>query len=118
MRLYRYDKATGVILEGGYFQPLYDPATQDLFPLEGDGPHPDPRLFRVSAGALRQATAQEIADFDAAAADASAKTDFDGLRGVKAAVVTSLRGRLGRQPTAQEIAAERTVFIAIYKLLG
>lgn len=54
--------------------------------------------------------------------DVAAQTDADAQslvdnKAIKAAVLTSLWGRLGRQPTAQEISAERTRYVAIYKSL-
>lgn len=52
----------------------------------------------------------------AAQADAEAMSNVD-QKAIKAAVVCSLWGRLGRQPTAPEISAERTRFIQIYKAL-
>jgi hypothetical protein len=52
----------------------------------------------------------------AAVLDAEALASVD-VKMIKAAVVCSLWGRLGRQPTAPEIAAERTRFINIYKAL-
>jgi hypothetical protein len=55
--------------------------------------------------------------------DTTAQTDADAQasvdsRALKAAVLTSLWGRLGRQPTAAEISAERARFVGIYKSLG
>jgi len=119
MRIYRFDKTTGQIFEGGYFQPLYDPSTEGLFELtQDDLPHLDFRLQRIQNGILRAATQQEIDDYDSTKADLTAKQDIDQNRGLKAAVITSLWGRLNRQPTPAEINAERTRFINVYKQLG
>lgn len=50
-------------------------------------------------------------------ADQDAQLQVDA-KAIKAAVITSLWGRLNRQPTAAEISAERSRFIAIYKQLA
>ncbi len=77
----------------------------------------DYRLQRYNGSALRGATTQEIADYDAAQLDERAVRAFDVDKAIKAAILTSLRGRLGRNPTQAEINAERAVFIAVYKTL-
>lgn len=56
-------------------------------------------------------------DADTVARDERAAREFDAAKALKAAVLTSLWGRLGRQPTANEINAERTRFLTIYKAL-
>ena len=83
--------------------------------------NPDVRLHRYTgdpANPIRNATAQEIADADAEQADAVAKREIDNARALRAMLITGLWGRLNRQPTVPEIAAERTRFIAVYKALG
>ena len=65
----------------------------------------------------RPATAAELAAVASAALDADAQRQIDDMKALKAAVICALWGRLGRQPSAPEIAAERTRFIAVYKAL-
>ena len=81
---------------------------------------PLPRTQRYSGdpkNPVREATDVEIAAFDAAQKDAAAQVAIDASVDVKAAVITALWGRLGRQPTGQEIATERARFIVVRKSL-
>jgi hypothetical protein len=103
MRMYSYDLATGTIIEGGYYQPNVDPATQGLLTIENDDtPHPDKRTKRITDGVLRDATADELAAFD------TVKFDADALAAVRSNVVITALGitlesrRLGREMTPQE----------------
>jgi hypothetical protein len=115
-RNYRFNLATGLIIEGGYFTPVCDPAVEGFVSLVDDSSaHPDPRTVRASVAGFRPATATEIAAFDAASADAQAQNDIDTEKKIRSAVITSLWGRLGRQPTAAEIQAERSRFVTVYK---
>ena len=119
MRYYAYDKASGEILSGGgYYQPEINNATQGLYTISDDTtPHPDPRLKRVdNLGQLRDATTAEITAYDNELEDASAAEIADKLD-IKAAVITSLWGRLNRQPTLAEINAEKNRYIQVHKLL-
>lgn len=77
-----------------------------------------------ATAAQRTQAAQIVSTFDPAdptvvadQKDAEAKGSIDGMRAIKAAMITALWGRLNRQPTAAEIAAERTRFVNIYKAL-
>lgn len=53
----------------------------------------------------------------AAQLDAEATNNIDDKK-IKAAVITGLWRRLGRQPTGPEIASERTLYMQIYKALA
>lgn len=103
MRAYSYDVASGQIIEGGYYQPNYDPSTQALLTLEDDeAPHPDHRLKRVEDGVLRDATAEELAAYDAAKfqADVAAAVGQNPL--VAAVGLTLETRRIGRELTPEE----------------
>lgn len=71
---------------------------------------------RIDGEALRLSFDPLAPSVVAAQLDADAMSNVD-VKAIKAAVVCSLWGRLGRQPTGPEIAAERTRFIQIYKAL-
>ncbi len=77
-----YDKATGRFIQGGYFDPSCDAATQGIIDLPDGTPFPDYRAQRVdvATGAIRLATADEIAAVDDAARD----QEIDAVRAVKA----------------------------------
>jgi hypothetical protein len=79
---------------------------------------PVTQRWNIATDKPRAATSAEIAAAAAALQDADAQQQFDGQRAVKAALIAALWGRLGHQPTAAEIAAERARFIAIYKGLA
>ena len=103
MRVYSYDLASGQLIEGGYYQPNYDPSTQGLLQLEDDEtPHPDHRLKRVTDGVLRDATGDEVAAFDAAKfnADVAAAVGQNPL--VAAVGLTLETRRIGRELTPEE----------------
>lgn len=81
---------------------------------------PDVRTERysgVSSAPFRAATTGELAASDTARADAIAARDIDDMKAIRATVICSLWGRLNRQPTGPEIAAERTRWLTIYKNL-
>lgn len=81
--------------------------------------NPDPRTDRYSGDPLnpiRSATAQELADVDAAAADALINAQFNSKAG-RALLLTAMWFALGHQPTAQEAATAKTRFAAIFKSL-
>jgi hypothetical protein len=78
--------------------------------------------YQPQATAADQATGDGIVSTydptnDPAFTDEQAQGDVDN-RAIKAAVLTSLWGRLGRQPTPAEIVAERTRYIQLWKALG
>lgn len=113
-----YRKADSVFLRGGFYDPVFDAVLEGVVEFPETDPHPDPRLNRFDAVlGKRLATAPEIAAYDAAQLDDAARAQIDDLKGIKAAVICSLWGRLARQPTSAEIAAERTRFLNIYKAL-
>lgn len=103
MRTYAYDLSSGQIIDGGYYQPNYDPATQGLLTIEDDEtPHPDHRLKRVTDGVLRDATPEEIASYDTAKfnADVAAAVGQNPL--VAAVGLTLETRRIGREMTPEE----------------
>jgi hypothetical protein len=113
------DVATNLFKRGGFCDVTPVDGTEALVVLP-DETMPDvvnERYDVTSPTRRRQATSQEIAAASATALDASAISRIDSDKGIKAAVITSLWGRLGRQPTSAEITAERTRFIGIYKAL-
>jgi len=102
-RMYSYDLESGQILDGGYYQPQYDPSTQGLFTLDDDdSPHPDRRSKRVTDGVLRDATPEELAAYDAAKfnADVAAAVGQNPL--VAAVGLTLETRRIGRELTPEE----------------
>lgn len=103
------------ILRGGNHEQEFNPATEGVFSVE-EGVVPNPRLHRFN-GTLRAATPAEISAYDTAHTDEVAGREIDNSKAIRAAVLCSLWGRLGRQPTGVEIAAERARFLAIYKAL-
>jgi hypothetical protein len=70
----------------------------------------------LAQGILDGTAIASIAVGKAAVLEQAAQRDADSKM-IKAAVLTALWGRLGRQPTVQEILAERNRFIAIYEAL-
>lgn len=103
MRVYSYDLSSGHIIDGGYYQPSYDPSTQGLLTLDDDEtPHPDRRTKRVTDGVLRDATVEEIAAYDAAkfTADVAAAVGQNPL--VAAVGLTLETRRIGREMTPEE----------------
>jgi hypothetical protein len=81
---------------------------------------PRPRLERYSGDPLnpfRAATAAEITAQQDSEKDSEASSGIDGAKAIKSTVICALWGRLNRQPTAPEIAAERTRWLTIYKNL-
>lgn len=112
-----FRKSNNQILRGGDHEQEYDSALEGAINVV-EGTRPSPRLHRHDGiGGLREATPQEVAAYDSAQNDAISAREIDDLKAIKAAVLCSLWGRLGRQPTGAEIAAERSRFIAIYKTL-
>src|SRR5215207_1333711 len=109
MRYYAYDLASGLILNGGYYQPDIDPATQGLLAIEADDtPHPDHRTKRVTNGELRDATPEEVASYDASQYDAAALAAVAG-NPIIAAVALEIYARLiGHEPTTEE---EQALFV-------
>jgi hypothetical protein len=67
--------------------------------------------------ALAATVLQSVSVDTVAQADGDAQATIDS-RAIKAAVLTSLWGRLGRQPLAAEVSAERARFVQIYKTLA
>lgn len=82
--------------------------------------NPDPARERYSgdpANPFTPKTAAETAAYFSALKDTAAGDAIDASVDLKAAMITALWGRLGRQPTLQEIAAERARFVTIRKSL-
>ncbi len=103
MRFYSYDLASGQILDGGYYQPNYDPSTHGLLTLEDDEtPHPDHRTKRITDGVLRDATPEEVQayDTDKFNADVAAAVGQNPL--VAAVGLTLETRRIGRELTPEE----------------
>ena len=80
---------------------------------------PDPRTEKYGTPDVPFATktAAEISAYDNAQHTSRVAAEIDGAHALKAVMICALWGRLNRQPTAPEIAAERARFIAIYKTL-
>jgi len=118
MRFYKYDIASGQILEGGYYQPEINPETQALVSLEDDDtPHPDHRTKRVQDGAIREATLEEIATYDTAkaAADLAAAVGQNPL--IAAVGLTLETRRVGRELTPEEQQGLLTEVAARFRVL-
>lgn len=82
--------------------------------------NPDPTLERYTgnpANPFRPATAQEIADSETVKVDSTAVKVANSDLAIKATVITSLWGRLGKQPTNAEIDAELSRWRDVYKTL-
>lgn len=114
-----YENATGRFLYGGFYEPTWDPMVETMVEFaDADVPNIErERYDPTSPTKRRQATTQERADVVATDLNDDARAAMD-LQSIKAAVISALWGRLGRQPTPAEIAAERTRYIDIYKALG
>lgn len=97
-----FDLASGEWLYGGAYEPNYNPAIQGLAVLPR---HPDRRLERSNgAGAIRSATVQEIAVYDAARAGEREVQQFDGQQMLKAlAIWTAQKLNIPPQQAKQEI---------------
>jgi hypothetical protein len=112
-----YRLADNTFLRGGFVHEIpFDSAIEGLVELDE---HPDidrERFDSSSSTKCRPATQAELDTVATTTLDADAQSVVDG-KAIKAAVLTALWGRLGRKPTAQEITAERTRFIGIYKAL-
>jgi len=104
MRSYKYDLATGTILEGGYSEPFdVDTATQGVVQIEDDvTPHPDPRTKRVQDGAIRDATTEEIEAFDAAQFQAAVAASVGANPLIAALGLTLETRRVGHELTPEE----------------
>src|SRR3990167_3624991 len=81
-------------------------------------PDPGAEKYGTTADPFVSKTPAEKAAYKAALDDAVASSEIDTARALKAAMICGLWGRLNRQPTAPEIAAERERFVAIFKTLG
>ena len=112
-----YRIADGEFLYGGPFE---------VTPLAGQAilvcpRHPKPRTERYDgAGGIRDATAQEVIDYDAAQLDATANSQFDSLKTEKAMmlVVRSYCNALKAGTyTTQSLGDLKAAFIAAYKSL-
>lgn len=108
--------ASGEFKYGGFYEPTGPDQAYSVVEIP-DESMPDLRTERydaTSATKRRPATAQEIADYDAAQLDATAK-QAAVPRAVKAMLLFYLRDKLGRNPTAAERAAARDAFVQAYK---
>jgi hypothetical protein len=106
-----YSLSTNEWLYGGPTEPDYNPATQGCAKLSR---HPRPRTERHDgAGGIRQATAQEIIDYDVALKDAQASSCFDSTEAamIKALAIWTAQ-KLGIQP-----AVARSEILTIYRSL-
>lgn len=106
-----FSRATGLLVGGAMHQTLdHDPATHVALTLPA---WPIERADRLNANAdgIRAATAQEIADYDAAKANAAADRDFDGQKMVKAVAIWTA------QKLSIPLATARAEIAAIYKAL-
>lgn len=82
--------------------------------------NPDPTREKYSGDPLNPIAAKSAGEITAAAdaaKDVELTAVFDNVKALKAVAVAALWGRLGHQPTAPEIAAERARILAIYKAL-
>lgn len=112
-----YRLTDGRLLAGGYYnirtEPQFNPALHGVAELSTAPPlehtHYENSETRPPSDAEKIAMASEDLDH-------AADNSMD-VKSVKAAVVTSLWGRLGRQPTQQEIAAEKARYLQVYKML-
>lgn len=97
-----YRLSDGEFLYGGPYRPEYDPGISGAIDLPH---HPDVRTERYdSAGGIRPATVQEMADFDAAQTNARANGHLDGDKLVKAlAIWTAQRLNVPLATARQEI---------------
>ena len=104
MRAYKYDLATGTILEGGYTEPFnVDTTTQGVVHIDDDvTPHPDPRTKRVQDGAIRDATTEEIEAFDAAQFQAAVAASVGQNPLIAALGLTLETRRVGHELTPEE----------------
>jgi hypothetical protein len=111
-----FDKTTSIFLYPTFAVADISTVTIGVVELGEVTPDTINERFDVTSPTLRRAaTSAEITAASQAVVDATAQNDIDTDKKIRAAVLTSLRGRLGRNPTAAEIAAERAVFVAIYK---
>lgn len=116
-----YRVSDSLFLRGGFYDPAYDSAHEGVVSFQDADPHPDVETERYDATSStkrRPATQAELDIATATRIDTEARKSIDEMRAIKTAILTSLWGRLGRQPTAVEIATERTRFVEIYKTLG
>lgn len=109
-----YNVSTGVIVMHGPVPFTATAGDGEATATIQDGP-PNPRLQRYTGTAVRAATPAEIEAYDTAHQNAAAARELDASRVTKTLVILQLWGRLGRQPTAAEVATERARFIAIYR---
>ncbi len=110
-----FERSTKLFLKGTTRTDIpHDPVThvQILLP-----DYPDRRTDRWDGATdIRAATAQELADYDAAALDAQATRDVDGMKALKALVIwlAPLVGKTPAEARAEIIA----IYIAIYKAIS
>lgn len=96
----------------GPFDPSYNPATQVVVGFEEED-QPDRRLHRYDAALKkRAATAQEIADYDAAQVAAREQMAFDGEKMLKAVAIWVA------QKLGVPLATARSEILAIYRGLA
>lgn len=105
-----FERSTGLFLGGAmYDSPIHNLTLQIVLDLPA---YPDPRADRWDGAAgTRAATAQELADYDAALAQAREQRDFDGavmLRAV-ALVVADLHGLTPQQIRTQILTKYRSL---------
>lgn len=104
-----YSLTTQEFLSGGPFAPTYNANQEGIVRLTR---HPRPRIERYDgAGGIRPATAQEIADYDAAQVDGQALGRFNGEKLVKAVAIWTA-GKLN-----VPLATARAEILAILKTL-
>jgi hypothetical protein len=104
-----YALSTGTFLYGGPYEAPFDPVTQGVLLVDR---HPKPRLERYNgAGGIRPATAQEIADYDAAALIARTAERFDSEQLVKALAIWTA------QKLSVPLATAKQEILAIYRQL-
>lgn len=77
--------------------------------------HPSATLGQRDAAA--QICEQYAIESDAALRAETEAACIDDAKALRAAILTALWGRLGRQPTPAEVAAERSRFLNIYRTL-
>ena len=113
-----YRISDGEFLHSGPCEQAYIPGTQGVVALSR---HPQPRTERYDgAGGIRDATAQEVIDYDAAQLDATANSQFDSLKTEKAMmlVVRSYCNALKAGTyTTQSLSDLKAAFITAYKSL-
>jgi hypothetical protein len=112
-----YDKTTGEYLEGGPYEPAFNPATQGVAVLQR---HPNRRTERHDPElGIRPAAAEEIAEYDGARRDERALSDAD-QKALKAAVLLIRQycnALLAGAYTQKSLADVRADYLTIWKAL-